>query len=102
MFAPAVSTLPTHERTDSIKVLDLLTNRYHLGIIRETTDAALRVELPASSQLQAGQRVRFIVAGRQPLVSRMSMQKAFITDVSPHHANRMNVRLSLVQEPALA
>ena len=88
-----------------IKLLDLLTNRYHLGIVRESSDAALNVELPASSHLHAGQRVRFIIAGSQPLVAKHSMHRAFITDVSPASSTRsprLNVRLARLPETAVA
>jgi hypothetical protein len=88
------------ETQDSIKVLDLLTNRYHLGVIRESSAAAMRVELPASSHFHAGQRVRFIVGSHQPLVSRTEMQRAFVTNVSPPSANRQSIRLALLTEAA--
>ncbi len=44
----------------SIKLLDLLTNRYHAGVMQEGADGSIEVELPASSHFQAGQRVRFV------------------------------------------
>jgi hypothetical protein len=92
------------ESNNAIKLLDLLTNRYHVGIVRESSDAGLDVELPASSHLHAGQRVRFIVAGSQPLVSRHAMHRAFITEVSPSSplSSRLNVRLARLPETAVA
>jgi len=89
--APPVASL-------AIKLLDPLTNRYHCGIVRETSSACLEVELPASSHLHAGQRVRFVVANHQPLVSKTAMRRAFITNVSPHLTNRLNVQLALLPE----
>jgi hypothetical protein len=97
-----IAVLPAPSRSNSIKLLDLLTNRYHTGIVRETSPAAMQVELPASSHLHAGQRVRFALADAQPLVSRSTMRRAFITNVSPEHTNRLHVHLTLLPESALA
>jgi hypothetical protein len=93
-----VAALPVPTRSNSIKLLDLLTNRYHTGIVRQTSPAAMQVELPASSHLHAGQRVRFALADAQPLVSRSTMRRAFITNVSPEHTNRLSVHLALVPD----
>jgi hypothetical protein len=97
-----VATLPTPPQSNSIKLLDLLTNRYHTGIVRETSPAEMQVELPASAHLHAGQRVRFVLANQQPLVSRSTMRRAFITNVSPEHTNRLSVHLALLPETAVA
>ena len=93
----------------SIKLLDLLTNRYHLGLIRESSDAGLQVELPASSpatRFHAGQRVRFILAGEGAaeggLISKNDMHRAFITNVSPAPENRVDIRLAFLPETAVA
>jgi hypothetical protein len=89
-------------RDSAIKLLDLLTNRYHVGIVRETTDAGLNVELPATSHFQPGQRVRFIVAGDQPIVARHDMQRGFITQVTSDFSDRLTIRLAFLPETAVA
>ncbi len=100
--AAPFSQLPSHSH---IKLLDLLTNRYHVGIVHESSDAGLHIELPASSHLHAGQRVRFIIAGTHALVAKHSMHRAFITEVShssSHRSARLNVRLARLPETAVA
>lgn len=101
MVAQAELTSPGFGSTP-IKLLDLLTNRYYLGLVRQSGDGALHVEMAASSHFQAGQRVRFIVADDHEVVSRRTMQRACITQVSAHVADRMNVRLALLPETAVA
>jgi hypothetical protein len=87
----------------SIKLLDLLTNRYHLGIIRESSDAGFQIELPASSRFHAGQRVRFIVAGEGgALISKTDMHRAFVTNVSATPDNRLDIHLAFLPETAVA
>jgi hypothetical protein len=86
----------------SIKLLDLLTNRYHSGIVCEDRDGAMRVELPASSRFRAGQRVHFVVGGDHDLVRRHAMRRAFITQVSSLFADRLSVRLAPLPETAVA
>ena len=86
----------------SIKLLDLLTNRYHSGIVREDRDGAMRVELPASSRFRTGQRVHFIVAGDHSLVRRHAMRRAFVTQVSSLFEDRLSVRLSPLPATAVA
>jgi hypothetical protein len=86
----------------SIKLLDLLTNRYHSGIVREDRDGAMRVELPASARFRAGQRVHFVVAGDHSVVRRHAMRRAFVTQVSSLFADRLSVKLSPLPETAVA
>jgi len=81
---------PYTESTSPIKLLDLLTNRYHTGIVRGTSPSSLDVELPPSSRLAPGQRVRFIV-GDQPLVARNSMRRGFVTASPRPRAIRLAV-----------
>lgn len=87
---------------DSVKLLDLLTNRYHLGLLRSSSESALELELPLSSHLFAGQRVRFVVAGNSPLVARHDMRGACITHVGRAPGNRLRVELALSPESAAA
>ena len=95
-----VARAPLHLR-NPIKVLDLLTNRYHAGLVLESSDAGLEVEMPASSHLTAGQRVRFVV-GDEPLVARQSMRRGFVTQVFSDDCGQLSVRLALLPETAVA
>jgi hypothetical protein len=85
----------------SVKLLDLLTNRYHAGIVRASSDVGMELELPLGSHLRAGQRVRFVVADERPLVSRDQMRGAFITHIDCE-PNRLRVKLALLAEAAAA
>ena len=76
----------------AIKLLDLLTNRYHVGVVESSGEEGLRVELPAMARLQAGQRVRFVVSGGAGLVSRGSMRRALVSEVEGD-SERMSVEL---------
>ncbi|MCL2648047.1 MAG: hypothetical protein FWD61_13720 [Phycisphaerales bacterium] len=86
----------------SIKLLDLLTNRYHLGILRRSTPTYLQVELSGTSCFHTGQRVRFIVADDQSLVSRTAMHRGFITNVFAGEKDRVNVYVARLPETAVA
>ena len=91
--------LPRMART--VKLLDLLTNRYHVGLLRGEDEERLALDLPRTAAFHAGQRVRFIVADEQPLVSRQAMHTAVITQASPHGTG-MRLELSLLTEAAAA
>jgi hypothetical protein len=86
----------------AIKLLDLLTNRYHVGVVESAWEAGMRVELPAVARLCAGQRVRFVVAGGEALVSKGSMRRALVSDVERGMSDRMSVELSVMPEAGLA
>jgi hypothetical protein len=86
----------------SIKLLDLLTNRYHAGVMQEGADGSIEVELPASSHFQAGQRVRFVAGAGQGVVRRNSMRRGFIAQVWDEYAENMRLRLVLLPESAVA
>src|SRR5438045_1109693 len=101
MVAQAIESIGA-DCGSAIKLLDLLTNRYHTGVVQESSSTGLEVELPAASHLHAGQRVRYIVAGDEPLVARQSMQRGFITRVTSLEADRFSVRLALLPETAVA
>ena len=97
----AVSHLDKSTTDSPIKLLDLLTNRYHVGLVRDSSESGLEIELPASTHFAAGQRVRFAV-GDQPLVARNTMRRGFITQVSSHLPNHLSIRLALIPETAVA
>jgi hypothetical protein len=66
----------------SVKLLDLLTNRYHAGVLRQDGHGGLRVEVPASARMRVGQRVRCIVAPHSSgVLSRRHMRRASILHV---------------------
>lgn len=102
MVAQAAPFVSESDSSSAIKLLDLLTNRYHVGIVRESSDAGFDVELPASARFHAGQRVRFILAGGQAIVAKQSMHRGFITQVSSEYSDRLNVRLARLPETAVA
>jgi hypothetical protein len=101
-LTPIEVSLAEKPTPDSVKLLDLLTNRYHLGLLRASSESALELELPLTSHLFAGQRVRFIVAGNSPLVARHAMRGACITHVGRAPGNRLRVELALSPESAAA
>ena len=98
----ALTSVQSAARSSSIKLLDLLTNRYHLGILRRSTSTYLQVELSGASGFHAGQRVRFIVADDQSLVSKTSMHRGFITNVFPEEKNRVTMYVARLPETAVA
>ncbi len=86
----------------AIKLLDLLTNRYHVGVVESAWEEGMRVELPAMARLCAGQRVRFVVAGSEGLVSKGSMRRAMVSDVDRGLSDRLSVELSVMPEAGLS
>lgn len=85
----------------AIKLLDLLTNRYHTGVVRERAATALEVEVPANMPVALGQRLRFIVAeSGQGFMSRQSMHRAQVASIEPQPANRMRVYLDVLPDAA--
>src|SRR5207247_1307285 len=62
------------ETAGTIKVLDLLSNRYYLGVVRGVSEGWLDVEMPMASRLRVGQRVRFVVCqeGGGAVISRQA------------------------------
>jgi hypothetical protein len=88
--------------SDTVKLLDLLTNRYHVGRLRAHSATVIELELPLTSHLHAGQRVRFVVARQEALVSRGAMRGACITHIDRSGANRLRVELALSDAEAAA
>ena len=79
-----------------VKLLDLLTNRYHVGIVRAQGEEALCVEMPATARLCRGQRVRYIVSDGRGLVEKRSMRRACVTSILPEVAGHVSVQLEAV------
>src|ERR1051325_2141761 len=87
--------LNQQKTSPAIKLLDLLTNRYHLGVVRESSGENLQIEVPASSHFHAGQRVRYVVAGEDGVVRRHSMHRAFVTNVLAGVQNPLRIQLAI-------
>ncbi|HVX83393.1 MAG TPA: hypothetical protein VH253_01110 [Phycisphaerae bacterium] len=98
MVAPAEGHEAARELGHAVKVLDLLTNRYHVGLLEAAWEAGMRVELPATARFQAGQRVRFVVAGGEGVVSKGSMKRATVSGMSGGGVAE-RVRVELVVGP---
>jgi hypothetical protein len=85
----------------TIKLLDLLTNRYHLGLLCGCCTESMEVELPLSSHLHVGQRVRFVVASDRGLVAREEMRGAVVMHVARTLLGKeQRISLTLLSHPA--
>ncbi len=83
----------------TIKLFDPLSNRYHIGLIREEWGGGMSLDFPLTSQLQEGQAVRYIVAGEPRLVARREMHNALITRTRPCGRT---TQVELMVHPAVA
>jgi hypothetical protein len=94
MFPPSLAC-DAHLRCDTcIKVLDLLTNRYHVGIVHAYTDDGLDIEMPLSARLRAGQRVHFALAeAGTGVIPRQTMRSAMVRRVG--RTTRASLRIDL-------
>jgi hypothetical protein len=98
-------TEPLHlDSNPAIKLLDLLSNRYHIGRVRSRGGNCIEIELPVASRLHAGQRVRFALGsdGEATIVSKQDMRGAIVTHATPTDEASMHVELSLLAEAAAA
>ena len=78
-----------------IKLLDLLTNRYYVGVVHAASDDALEIEMPLSSRLAAGQRVHFALADdSQAILPRHAMRSATVRRVHTTPYCRLRADLS--------
>jgi hypothetical protein len=85
-------TPSTQDHGCAIKVLDLLTNRYHLGMVRTAMADMLIVDI-AGSRFHAGQRIRFVLADDAAgIVERRAMRLARVLSAQPSGVGQ---RLSL-------
>ncbi len=79
----------------SIKVLDLLTNRYHAGIVHAVSENALDVEMPLAARLSAGQRVHFALSDESGgIVARQAMRSALVRHVQTTPQSRLRIDLT--------
>ncbi len=79
----------------SIKVLDLLTNRYHAGIVHAVSESALDVEMPLAARLSAGQRVHFALSDESgAIVARQAMRSALVRQVQTTPQSRLRIDLT--------
>ena len=94
LFPPSLAC-DTHLRSHTcIKVLDLLTNRYHAGIVHAASDDGLDIEMPLSAHLSAGQRVHFALGDQAGgVISRHAMRSALVREV--HATARASLRIDL-------
>jgi len=94
MFPPSLACDTPPRSHTCIKVLDLLTNRYHVGIVHAATDAGLEIEMPLSAHLSAGQRVHFALADQAGgIIPRHAMRRALVRQV--HATARASQRIDL-------
>lgn len=93
--------LPIAEETPSIKLLDLLTNRYHAGVVRRSAGSLVQVEMPASARLRPGQRVRCIIARPSAgVLARGDMRRAAVLHIEPPaQATGQVLELAFMDEP---
>jgi hypothetical protein len=98
---PARAAVVTPCPDTAVKLLDLLTNRYSAGLVRTAGLFRMEIEIPLTSHLHVGRRVRFAVAGDGLLVSKQTMRSAQITGVRPE-GGRLHVELTLLDEAVAA
>ena len=102
-LSPTSSPLSLPISRTVIKILDLLTNRYHAGIVYAASDSALDVELPLSSRLSAGQRVHFVLAApTSGIIPRHTMRTALVRQVHTTPQSRLRINLTPAAEPVAA
>ena len=66
----------------AIKLLDQLTNRYHVGIVRSAARDSLIIDMPATARLRSGQQIKFVLADDAGgIVERCAMRTAVIGQV---------------------
>lgn len=100
MVRPLRDAYDMFEAPSAIKLLDLLTNRYHTGVVRMNAGAGLEVEVPANMPITPGQRLRFVVDEGLGLISRTAMKAAQVAAVDHAVANRMRVYLDVLPDAA--
>ncbi len=94
LFPPSLAC-DSHLRTSAhlcIKILDLLTNRYHVGIVHAASEDGLEIEMPLAARLSAGQRIRFALDDSIGIIPRQTMRRALIRHV---HADRASLYIDL-------
>src|SRR4051812_20465213 len=91
---PRSSYLTPHRKSPnrtSIKVLDLLTNRYHVGVIIAASDEGFLIEMPLAARLSAGQRIRFALDDASGLICRRTMLHGTIQHVQINDQGRLRI-----------
>ena len=95
--------IDAQEPTTSVKLLDLLTNRYHAGIVHTPAGPAgqrLRVQVPASSHFRAGQRVRCILAPHSAgVLAKGDMRRASVLHVEAPGTAHLLLELAFMDDP---
>lgn len=83
----------------AIKLLDLLTNRYYVGIVHATSPGSLAIEMPLASRLNAGQRVQFVLADNtSAIIPRHTMRNALVRHVDTTDNLRLRAHLTMTAE----
>jgi hypothetical protein len=96
-FPPSISLVgrPPLRLPISIKVLDLLTNRYHAGIVHAVSENTLDVEMPLAARLSAGQRVHFALSDESGgIIARQAMRSALVRQVQTTSQARLRIDLT--------
>lgn len=100
-----VASLPSWIMADdkcrpyAIKLLDLLTNRYHVGVVHATSGGNMAIEMPRSARLNAGQRVRYVLADNpSAVISRHSMRQALVCHVDASDGLRLRADLAMTED----
>ena len=103
LFSPSPASdtfLPLLRRSfvmRGIKILDLLTNRYHAGVVHAALADGLQIEVPLSAHLSAGQRVHFALDEAAGIVPRQTMRSAMVRRVQATQESRLRIELSTAE-----
>lgn len=88
-------------RRSAIKLLDLLTNRYYVGIVHATGEGSLVIEVPRSARLNAGQHVQYVLADNSSaVIARREMRHALVRRVDTSDHQRLRADLALTEQTA--
>jgi hypothetical protein len=86
-------------RTCAIKLLDLLTNRYHVGVVQAAGQGGLAIEMPRTTRLSAGQRVQYVLANdTSAVLPRRYMRQALVRHVDRSDGARVRADLAMMEE----
>ena len=81
----------------AIKLRDLVTNRYYVGVVHATWDENLTIEMPRTARLNAGQRVQFVlVDNTSAVIPQRSMREALVQHVETAENRRVRARLTMM------
>jgi hypothetical protein len=85
-------------RLCAIKLLNLLTNRYYVGIVHATTEGGLAIEVPRPARLNAGQHVQYVLADNpSTVIPRRHMRHALVRQVDASDGLHLRADLALTE-----